>query len=178
MLKLIKQAAATVTLPAMIVAIGVESAVAATFRLGEASIADINLAIDSNALSSERLVELYLQRIAAYDPQLNAIRELNSTALETARLLDQERLQSGRRSPLHGIPILLKDNYDTFDLATTGGSDALAGSIPSNDAFVVNRLRDAGAIILGKTELDEFAISGSGYSSLGCLLYTSPSPRD
>jgi amidase len=170
MLKLARHAVVTTLLPTALIAIGAESGSAAIFRLTEATIADINLAIDSNALTSERLVELYLQRIAAYDetgPALNAIRELNPLALETARLLDQERLVSGRRSPLHGIPILLKDNFDTVGLATTGGSDALAGSIPPDDAFVVDRLRDAGAIILGKAELDEFAISGSGYSSLG-----------
>lgn len=167
MLKLARHAATVLMVPAAVIAIGVESVAAALFRLSEATIGDINLAIDSNALSSERLVELYLQRISAYDPLINSIRELNSNALETARQLDQERLQSGRRSPLHGIPILLKDNFDTQDIPTTGGSDALAGSLPPDDAFVVDRFRQAGAIILGKVELDEFAISGSGYSSLG-----------
>jgi len=170
MLKIAKRAAAIAITPAVTLTVGIESVVAATlttFRLTDATISDINLAIDSNALTSERLVELYLQRISTYDPLLNAIRELNPNALEIARQLDEERLQTGRRSPLHGIPILLKDNYDTRDIPTTGGSDALAGSIPPSDAFVVDRLRQAGAIILGKTELDEFAISGSGYSSLG-----------
>jgi amidase len=167
MLKLIRQAATVLIVPVSTVAIAIEHVIGATFRLSEATIGDISLAIDSNALSSERLVELYLQRISTYDPLLNSIRELNTNVLETARQLDQERLQTGRRSPLHGIPILLKDNYDTKDIPTTGGSDALVGSIPSSDAFVVDRLRQAGAIILGKTELDEFAISGSGYSSLG-----------
>ncbi|MDX2240305.1 MAG: amidase family protein [Leptolyngbyaceae cyanobacterium bins.302] len=170
MLILLKQAATAIVAPVAFVVLAAETVSAATFRLVEATIADINLAIDSGALTSERLVELYLNRIAAYDnqgPSINAIRELNTNALTVARLLDEERLARGRRSPLHGIPILLKDNYDTVDLPTTGGSDALAGSVPADDAFVVQKLREAGAIILGKSELDEFAISGSGYSSLG-----------
>ncbi|MBF2027652.1 MAG: amidase [Oscillatoriales cyanobacterium C42_A2020_001] len=170
MLSFLKQATTVVVTPVALLILATEAVCAATFRLVEATISDINSAIDAGALSSEQLVELYLNRIAAYDnqgPSINAIREINPNALTYARALDQERLTQGRRSPLHGIPILLKDNFDTFDLPTTGGSDALAGSIPPDDAFVVQRLRDAGAIILGKSELDEFAISGSGYSSLG-----------
>ncbi|MBM0743943.1 amidase [Phormidium sp. CLA17] len=169
-LNLLKRTATLVVTPVALLALAAETVYAATFRLAEATIPDINLAFDSGALTSERLVELYLNRIATYDeqgPSINAIRELNPDALMYARILDAERISQGRRSPLHGIPILLKDNYDTFDLPTTGGSDALAGSVAPDDAFVVQRLRDAGAIILGKTELDEFAISGSGYSSLG-----------
>lgn len=167
------KAAATIAAPTVLFSVFCEVGNAATltqFRLSDATIADINLAIDSNALTSERLVELYLNRIAAYDntgPSINAIRELNPDALAIARMLDEERKVSGRRSPLHGIPILLKDNFDTIDIPTTAGSDALAGSKPPNDAYVVQLLRDAGAIILGKAEMDEYAISGSGYSSLG-----------
>lgn len=146
------------------------AAVAASFRLEEATISSINQAFDQGILTSEQLVQLYLNRIEAYDdngPKINAVRALNPDALATAAALDLERQLYGPRSPLHGIPILLKDNFDTFDLPTTGGSDALAGSIPPDDAFVVNKFREAGAIILGKAEMDEFAISGSGYSSLG-----------
>jgi amidase len=91
---------------------------------------------------------------------------LNPKALEQARALDAERKTKGRRSPLHGIPVVLKDNYDTFDMPTTGGSVLLEGSIPSKDAFVVKKLRDAGAIILAKLNMSEFA-SGGTYSSLG-----------
>src|SRR5206468_122777 len=87
-------------------------------------------------------------------------------ALDVARVLDAERKAKGRRSPLHGIPVVLKDNYDTFDLPTTGGSVLLEGSIPSKDAFVVKKLRDAGAIILAKLNMSEFASAGA-YSSLG-----------
>ena len=168
MLKLTKAAVAIAT-PAVIFTVPLE-ALAASFELEEATIPEINAAFDAGALTSERLIQLYLNRIDAYDdsgPAINAIRTLNPNALETASELDLERQTTGARSPLHGIPILLKDNYDTFDIPTTGGSDALAGSIPPDDAFVVDKFRDAGAVILGKTELDEFAISGSGYSSLG-----------
>jgi len=147
-----------------------EAAVAASFSLQDATITDINKAFDNGALTSEQLVNLYLNRIAAYDdvgPAINSVITTNPSALEIARALDLERQTTGPRSPLHGIPILFKDNHDTFDIPTTGGSAALVGSVPPDDAFVVDLLRDAGAIIFGKAEMDEFAISGSGYSSLG-----------
>ncbi len=143
---------------------------AATFNLVEATIGDINAVFDAGALTSEQLTQLYLNRIDAYDdngPKINSILTINPKALETATQLDIERQTTGVRSPLHGVPIILKDNYNTFDLPTTGGSDALNGSLPPDDAFVVELFRDAGAVILGKAEMDEFAISGSGYSSLG-----------
>src|SRR4030095_1586289 len=108
-------------------------------------------------------------RIAAYDrkgPSLHAVMTLNPKALDTARALDAERKAKGRRSPLHGVPVVLKDNYDTFDMPTTGGSVLLEGSSPSKDAFVVKKLRDAGAIILAKLNMSEFASAGA-YSSLG-----------
>lgn len=168
--KLLSQVTAALATQAIMFVVLPTTAQAATFRLQEATIADINLAFDSNALTSKELTQLYLNRIDAYDssgPSINAVRTLNPRALKVAARLDRERRLEGPRSPLHGIPILLKDNFDTFDLPTTGGSEALAGSIPPNDAFVVKKLREAGAIILGKAEMDEFAISGSGYSSLG-----------
>ena len=142
---------------------------AETFELTTASIADINAAFDSGALTSERLVELCLARIAAYDdagPKLNAVLTLNPNALKTARALDAERKEHGPRSPLHGIPVVLKDNIDTADLPTTAGSFMLAGSIPPDDAFLVSKLREAGAIILAKLNMSEFA-SGGALSSLG-----------
>ena len=165
-----KAAVAAFIAPATFFTFMAESAIAAVFNLEEATISDINKAFRADALSSEKLVQLYLNRIATYDdagPNINAVLSINPSALETAKALDIERQTFGPRSPLHGIPILLKDNHDTFDIPTTGGSDALAGSVPPDDAYVVQRFRDAGAIILGKTEMDEFAISGSGYSSLG-----------
>lgn len=149
------------------------SGIPTTFRLEGATIADIQLAYSSDALSSEQLVQLYLNRIAAYDdagPKLNSLITINPNALSIAKELDVERQTTGPRSILHGIPILLKDNFDTFDLPTTAGSVALKGSIAPDDAFVVKQLRDAGAIILGKTNLDEWAhggAAGGGYSSIG-----------
>jgi amidase len=142
---------------------------AAELDLATATVLDLQKAYDAG-LTSEKVVEVYLKRIAAYDqagPKLNSILALNPHALEAARALDAERKAKGPRSPLHGVPILVKDNYDTFDLPTTGGAKALAGTIPPRDAFTVARLRAAGAIILAKANLDEFARGGTGTSSLG-----------
>jgi len=143
---------------------------AKTFELETAGIADIQAAVDAGALTYEKLVSLYLARIEAYDqqgPKLNTVITLNPKALETAKALDLEFKTKGRRSPLHGIPVLVKDNYDTADLPTTGGSFTLDGSIPYADAPMVKQLRDAGAIILAKVNLDEFAHGAAGFSSLG-----------
>ena len=145
------------------------SAAAQTADLDSATIAQLSAAMDAGTLTSEKLVQLSLARIDAYDdkgPKLNALITVNPKALEQARALDVERKATGKRSPLHGIPVVLKDNFDTFDLATTGGSLLLEGSVPPDDAFVVKKLRDAGAIILGKANLSEFA-SGGAFSSLG-----------
>jgi len=155
------------------------NATAATFDLASATIADINEAFDAGALNSERLVELSLARIAAYDeagPKLNAIMLLNPNAIETARALDAERLAKGRRSPLHGIPVVLKDNFDTSDMPTTAGSFMLKGSMPPDDAFLVQQLRDAGAIILAKLNMSEFA-SGDAMNSLDGAIYNPHDPR-
>ena len=121
----------------------------------------------------EKLVELSLARIAAYDergPSLNAVMLLNPAAIERARELDEERLSKGRRSPLHGIPVVLKDNIDTSDMPTTGGSFMLKGSMPPDDAFLVQQLRAAGAIILAKLNMSEFA-SGGAMNSLDGATY-------
>ena len=137
--------------------------------LDSATVADLNAAFKAGTLTSEKLVQLSIARIEAYDrkgPNLRAVLTLNPRAIETARALDIERKSKGPRSPLHGIPIVLKDNYDTSDMATTGGSVLLEGSVPPDDAFVVKKLRDAGAIILAKVNLSEFA-SGGAFSSLG-----------
>jgi amidase len=142
---------------------------AQTLTLSSATIEDLNAAFDAGTLTSERLIELYLARIEAYDqqgPALNAVLWLNEDALATARALDAERRQTGPRSPLHGIPVVLKDNIDTSDMPTTAGSLLLAGSIPPDDAFIVKKLRDAGAIILAKLNMSEFA-SGVTMSSVG-----------
>src|SRR5712691_6446080 len=145
------------------------SAAPKTIDLDSATIADLNAAFDSGALTSEKLVQMCLARIQAYDhdgPSLNAVMGLNPKALETARVLDAERKAKGPRSPLHGIPVVLKDNYNTADMPTTGGSVLLEGSIPPTDAFLVKKLRDVGAIILAKMNMSEFA-SASPQSSLG-----------
>ena len=116
------------------------------------------------------LVRFYLDRIAAYDqagPRLNAVIFLNPQALADARALDEERKKRGPRGPLHGIPVLLKDNYETRDMPTTGGSLALAGAVPARDAFQVRRLREAGAVILGKVNLHELALGLTTISSFG-----------
>ncbi len=144
------------------------TAAAQSLPLSQATIADINAAFDAGSLTSERLVELYLARIEAYDdrgPALNAVLALNPRALETARALDAERRERGARSPLHGIPVVLKDNVDTGDLPTTAGSLLLKGSIPPDDAFIVRKLREAGAIVLAKVNMSEFA-SGVQLSSI------------
>src|SRR5688572_18960317 len=115
--------------------------------------------MDAGALTSERLVQLYLARIAAYDkagPNINAIITLNPRALEIARELDAERKAKGPRSPLHGVPIVFKDLFDTKDLPTTCGFMPMKDSQPLHDATVVKRLRDAGAIIFAKVNLSDW----------------------
>ena len=142
---------------------------AKTIDLDAATIADINAAFKTGTLTAEELVQLCLARIRSFDregPSLHAVMVLNPRALETARELDAERKAKGPRSALHGIPVVLKNNYNTADLPTTGGSVLLEGSIPPTDAFVVKKLRDAGAIILGKMNMSEFA-SPPSQSSLG-----------
>jgi amidase len=131
--------------------------------VASATIADLNAAFKTGTLTAEALTQIYLARIAAYDkqgPALNAIITLNPNALAEARALDAERKAGKIRGPLHGIPLVLKDNFNTRDLPTTGGSQLLEGSIPPADAYVVKKLRDAGAIVLGKANLSEFASGG------------------
>lgn len=143
---------------------------ARTFELSKASIPEIQAAIDSGKLTYEKLITLYLARIQAYDqkgPGLNTVIHLNPKALEEARALDAEFKDKGRRSPLHGIPVLAKDNFDTADMPTTGGAFYLEGSLPPGDAFMIRKLRAAGAIILAKVNLDELAGGGIGFSSFG-----------
>lgn len=129
--------------------------------------------MERGEITAQELAEHYLARIAQDDPQINAIIELNPNALELAAQLDAERAAAGPRGPLHGIPIILKDNIDTADkLATTAGSLALEGAVPPRDAFIVARLREAGAVILAKANLSEWANfrstrSSSGWSSRG-----------
>lgn len=129
------------------------------FEPVEATIADIHRAMRSGKLTSRQLVEAYLKRIAAYDQstKLNAIVIVNPNALAEADKLDAEFKRTKKLRPLHGIPVIVKDNFDTRDLQTTGGSIALKGSIPPDDAYQVRKLREAGAIVLAKSNMDEWA---------------------
>ena len=140
-----------------------------TFDLTSASIVEVNAAMSAGALTSEKLTRLFLDRINAYEkggPKLHAIITLNPKALDEARALDDERRVQGPRGPLHGMPVLLKDNIETHDMPTTAGSYALRNSIPAQDSEQARRLRAAGCIILGKTNMSEFA-SGAAVSTLG-----------
>ena len=142
---------------------------ATDFDLQTATIEDINKAFDAGALTSEKLTQLYLNRIAAYDqkgPKLNSIITLNKDALATARQLDAERKEKGPRSKLHGIPIVLKDLFDTKDMPTTAGFLPMKNSQPIYDATVVARLRAAGAIVLAKVNMsDWFGVAKPGDQS-------------
>ncbi len=141
------------------------------FDLEEATVADLQKRLQSGELTARSLAEKYLARIDALDkrgPRLNSVIELNPDALSIADSLDAERKSKGARGLLHGIPVLVKDNIGTADrMSTTAGSLALAGFTPPVDAGVVRRLRDAGAVILGKTNLSEWANMRSSHSSSG-----------
>jgi Asp-tRNA(Asn)/Glu-tRNA(Gln) amidotransferase A subunit family amidase len=155
-------ALAAMTIPA-------NSSAAPLPEVAEASIADLQQAMASGRVTARQLVQAYLARIAAYDrqgPALNSIVTLNPNALADADALDRERVEKGARGPLHGIPVLVKDNYDTHDMPTSGGTLALATLRPQRDAEQVARLRAAGAIILGKTTMHELAAGTITISSL------------
>jgi len=144
---------------------------AGSFPFEEATIAELQAAMAAGRLSSRRLTQAYLRRIRRIDLsgiQLNSVIEVNPDAVEVAAALDAERRQGKVRGPLHGIPILVKDNFDTRDkMETTAGSLALVGAEVPRDAFVVRRLRRAGAVILGKANLSEWANFRSTQSSSG-----------
>ena len=149
---------------------------AAEFELEETTLASLRSAMESGKLTSRAITELYLRRIDQIDkrgPAVNAIIELNPDALSMADACDTERKAKGPRGPLHGIPVLIKDNIETADrMQTTAGSLALEGSISRQDSFVAKRLRQAGAVLLGKTNLSEWAnfrstSSSSGWSGRG-----------
>jgi amidase len=141
------------------------------FELEEATVADLQKRMTAGSLTAHALTERYLERIAAIDkggPALNTVIELNPDALSIAAALDTERKAKGPRGPLHGLPVLIKDNIDTADrMMTTAGSLALLGSIAARDAVVAERLRAAGAVLLGKTNLSEWANYRSSHSTSG-----------
>ena len=139
------------------------------FDVMEKSISEIATALDAGEVTSRELVASYRARIEAYDqrgPALNAIVVINPNAVADADALDAERAEGHVRGPLHGIPVVVKDNYDMVDLATSGGTIGLATSVPPDDAFQVRRLREAGAIILGKTNMHELAYGITTVSSI------------
>ncbi|MGE6514785.1 amidase family protein [Lysinibacillus sphaericus] len=140
----------------------------------EKSVREISNALDNNQITSEQLVKYYLERIKAYDkqgPTINSFTNINEEAIEIAKQLDAERQSKGTRGVLHGIPIVVKDNFNVKGMPTTAGSVALKEAYPEKDAFTIQKLKDAGAIIIGKTNMSEFAASYGrlGYSSLGGL---------
>jgi amidase len=146
------------------------------FPLEEINISDLQQQMKDGKYTSETITRLYLDRIDAIDkngPALRSVIEVNPDALSIAKTMDEERKNGKIRGPLHGIPILIKDNIDSADkMETTAGSIALAGNRASKDAFIVSKLREAGAVLLGKTNLSEFANfrssrSSSGWSSRG-----------
>jgi amidase len=142
-----------------------------SFELDEITITDLQDAMKSGKYAARSLTEKYLARIDQIDkqgPAINAVIELNPDALAIAEALDKERKDKGPRGPLHGIPVLIKDNIDTADkMMTTAGSLALLGSKPSKDSTVAQKLREAGAVILGKTNLSEWANIRSSHSTSG-----------
>ena len=163
----------------LVLSLGVSNAMTAQVRVGgqpgfdviEATITDIHRAMEAGELTARELVQHYLDRIEAYDkqgPAINAIIVVNPHALARADELDQALAESGMVGPLHGIPVIVKDNYDTHDLPTTAGSLSLEGSTPPDDAFQVRRIREAGAIVLAKSNMAEFAFSP--YETVGSVL--------
>ena len=143
-----------------------------TFEFDEITVEELQNGMKSGKFTSHSITEKYLQRIEEIDkhgPAINSVIEINPDALAIAKALDRERKDKGTsRGPLHGIPILIKDNIDTGDrMMTTAGSLALLGSTPSQDSFVAKKLREAGAVIIGKTNLSEWANFRSNHSTSG-----------
>ena len=140
------------------------------FDVLEQTIPELQAAMEAGRVTSRRIVAQYLARIEAYDrrgPALRALIGINGGALDEAAALDRERVESGPRGPLHGIPVVVKDNYDVAGLPTTAGSSALAGWHPPDDAFQVAKLREAGAVIIGKANMHELAYGLTTVSSAG-----------
>src|SRR5438477_11683645 len=162
-----------ITRAALLVLVGLflQPPVPTTSPLDEATASQMQEWMTAGRYTSRQLVEMYLKRIDEIDrsgPALRSIIEVNPDALTIADALDAERKAKGPRGPLHGIPVLLKDNIGTHDrMTTTAGSLALEGSIPPRDAFLAARLREAGAVLLGKANLSEWANFRSTHSSSG-----------
>ena len=150
---------------------GAGTSQAQLIRFDELTIAGIHAGLEAGRFTCRELTQTYLDRIEAYDqkgPALNAIVLVNPRALERALELDREFARDGITRPLQCVPMIVKDNYDTFDLPTTAGSLSLAGSIPPDDAFQVRKIREAGAIVLAKSNMAEFAFTP--YETLSSIL--------
>jgi Asp-tRNA(Asn)/Glu-tRNA(Gln) amidotransferase A subunit family amidase len=154
---------------ALLLLVGAAALSAQQLDLRAATVQDINRALEAGTITSEELVRRYLARIEAYNEQGPALRAVIVTApnaIERARELDAERARSGPRSPLHGIPVVVKDTVDTIDAPTSGGAIGYANTTPLLDATVVRKIKEAGAIILAKGNLDEFNLGSQGISSI------------
>jgi amidase len=138
-----------------------------SFTLEEATIASVRGALLAKRITCRQLVQGYLRRIGAHEDDLNALIAVNGRALAAASQLDERARRSGLVGPLHCVPMLVKDNYDTAELPTTASSRSLAGSRPPNDATAIRKLKKAGAIVLAKANLTEFALTGITFGSLG-----------
>src|SRR5204863_86554 len=151
---------------------------APSFDVVEKTIPELQEAMRAGTVTSAQLVDSYLARIEAYDrkgPRINAIIAINPKAREEAAALDREHAARGPRGPLHGIPLVIKDNIDLAGLPTTAGSLAFAALLPAGDAFQVKKLREAGAVILAKSNLQELA---SGYVTVSSLGGQTKNPYD
>ena len=171
-------------LVATVVAVGVgcgtssEEGGGTEFDVMEKSITELAAALDAGEVTSRELVTGYLARIEAFDqrgPALNTMVVINPNAMAAADARDAERAEGRVRGPLHGIPVVVKDNYDTADMPTSGGAIGLATSVPPDDAFQVSRLREAGAIILGKTNMHELA---RGITTVSSIVGQTRNPYD
>ena len=143
-----------------------------SFNLTTATIEDIHQAVDSGIITYEKLIDMYIERIATYDqrgPALNQVISVNPRARLDARAMDNELKEKGRRGPMHGIPVAVKDCIDTWDQPNSGGALSLRNSFPPDDAFIVKKLREGGAIILCKTNLSEFASGAPGMNGASTL---------
>jgi len=158
--------------PALLAPAGAAAQRVGGVELMELTIAEAQRAMLAHTLTARQLVEAYLGRIEAYDkqgPSINSLIMVNPRALERADALDAELARTGRLTgPLHGIPFIVKDNFDTHDMPTTGGSASLEGSIPADDAYQVKAIRDAGAIVLAKSNMAEFAFTA--FETVGSML--------
>src|SRR2546422_2565444 len=170
MYRYIRTAVVTAALTSVLLAQAPNKKTAAKFQVVETTIDDIHAAMAAGKLTARELVQAYLDRIAAFDkrgPALNCIINLNPLALEDADRLDAAFKRSGKVGPLHGIPVLVKDEIDTAAMPTTLGTVVFKDYRPARDAFAVDRLRKAGAIILGKTTLSEYAAGDTHGSMFG-----------